>query len=116
MWLPVLGLVAGILIGLVSQFIVPLDYANYMAIATLAALDSVFGGVRSALEEKYDNTVFISGFFTNTLLAALLTYLGNRLGVDLMMGATVAFSIRIFMNLGIIRRHLIVKWQRRRPS
>jgi small basic protein len=84
-----------------------------MAIAILAALDSVFGGLRSALEEKYDNMVFVSGFFMNILMATLLTYLGVKLGVDLVLGATVAFSIRIFQNLGIIRRQLLERWRRR---
>ncbi len=113
LWLPLLGLTFGILIGMTSPLILPVGYANYMAIAILAALDSVFGGLRAGLEEKYDNTVFISGFFINIVAATLLTYLGAKLGVDLILGATVAFSIRIFTNLGIIRRHLLDKWRNR---
>jgi small basic protein len=113
MWLPMVGLTLGILIGMSSPIILPVGYANYMAIAILAALDSVFGGLRAGLEEKYDNTVFISGFFINIVAATLLTYLGVKLGVDLILGATVAFSIRIFTNLGIIRRHLLDRWRNR---
>lgn len=113
MWLPVLGLLLGVLLGLSAPLVLPIGYASYMAIAILAALDSVFGGVRASLEEKYDNTVFISGFFINIVAATLLTYLGAKLGVDLILGATVAFSIRIFNNLGIIRRHLLEQWRTR---
>jgi small basic protein len=113
MWLPLLGLALGIAVGLSSPVTLPVGYANYMAIAILAALDSVFGGLRAGMEEKYDNTVFISGFFINIIAATLLTYLGTKLGVDLILGATVAFSIRIFTNLGIIRRHLLEKWRQR---
>jgi small basic protein len=112
-WLPIIGLILGLVIGLSSNLVLPVGYASYMAIAILAALDSVFGGLRSALEEKYDNMVFVSGFFMNILMATLLTYLGVKLGVDLVLGATVAFSIRIFQNLGIIRRQLLERWRRR---
>lgn len=107
MILPLLGLIVGILIGLATTVRLPITYSDYMAIGILAALDSVFGGMRAGYEGTFDTVVFISGFFINTLLAMLLTMLGDRLGVDLVLGATVAFSIRIFMNVGIIRRHLL---------
>lgn len=109
MILPVFGLLLGILIGLLTPARLPVGYADYMAIAILAALDSVFGGIRAGLEGKFERLVFLSGFFINTLMAAFLTYVGVKLGVDLLMGATVAFSIRIFNNLGIIRRYLLAK-------
>ncbi len=116
MWLPLLGLILGVLIGLQAPIQIPIQYATYMAVGILAALDSVFGGVRSAVEGKYDNSVFTTGFFANTLLAVALTYLGVKLGVDLVLGATVAFSIRIFNNLGIIRRHLLEQWRSRKEK
>lgn len=116
MWLPLLGLILGVLIGLQAPIQIPIQYATYMAVGILAAIDSVFGGVRSAVEGKYDNGVFTTGFFANTLLAVALTYLGVKLGVDLVLGATVAFSIRIFTNLGIIRRHLLEQWRSRRAQ
>lgn len=116
MWLPLLGLALGVFLGMTSPVILPVGYASYMAIAILAAMDSVFGGLRAGLEDKYDNTVFISGFFINIVVATLLTYLGAKLGVDLILGATVALSIRIFTNLGIIRRHLLDKWRTRPAS
>ncbi|HHV61812.1 MAG TPA: small basic family protein [Firmicutes bacterium] len=105
--LPLYGLLFGVLIGLLTSLRLPVGYADYMAIGILAALDSVFGGLRAGLEGKFDGQIFLSGFFVNTLLAALLTYVGYKLGVDLLMGATVAFSIRLFTNVGIIRRYLV---------
>jgi len=110
MWLPLMGVIVGILIGLNLPFTIPPFYAKYMSIAVLAALDSVFGGMRAGLEETFDHTVFITGFFGNTLLAALLAYLGDRLGVDLYYAALFAFGVRLFQNLAIIRRHLISKY------
>ncbi|MBE3574092.1 MAG: small basic family protein [Firmicutes bacterium] len=110
MWLPAIGLLLGVLIGLRVPLVLPTEYSGYLAVGILAALDSVFGGLRAALEGDYKNRVFVTGFFANSVLAILLTYLGVRLGVDLVLGATVAFSIRIFNNLGRIRHQLLEAW------
>lgn len=109
MILPLIGLVVGLIIGTFLPIKLPAEYSQYMSVALLACLDSVFGGMRSALEEKYDNTVFVTGFFTNALLAALLVYLGERLGIDLYYVASLAFGLRIFQNLAIIRRFFLKK-------
>ena len=69
-----------------------------------------FGGIRAYMEDTFDNTIFISGFITNTLLAAGLAYLGDRLGVELYLAAVVVFGVRLFQNLGIIRRYLLKKY------
>lgn len=107
MWLPIFGLIIGIFVGLIFPLQVPLDAAKYLSVAVLAALDSVFGGLRAGLEENFDTKIFITGFFGNALLAALLAYLGDRLGVNLYMAAIVAFGVRLFQNMAIIRRYLL---------
>ncbi|MFZ3101103.1 MAG: small basic family protein [Desulfitobacteriaceae bacterium] len=109
MWLPALGLILGLAIGYISPFSVPIDYAKYLSVAILAALDSVLGGIRAAQEEHFDSMVFLTGFFSNMLLAGLLAYVGDRIGVDLYLAAVVAFGVRLFQNLAIIRRHLLKK-------
>ena len=68
----------------------------------LAGLDAVFGGLRAVLEKRFDSTSFVSGFFVNAALAALLAYTGDRLGVNLFLAAVVALGVRIFYNLGFI--------------
>ncbi len=103
------GLILGVLIGLNLPFALPQAYAKYMSVAALAALDSVFGGIRAAMEDHYDNRIFITGFFSNALLAAGLAFIGERLGIDLYLAAVVAFGVRLFQNLAIIRRHLLKK-------
>lgn len=108
-WLAVVGLVIGIGIGLNLPIFLPAVYVKYLGIAILAAMDSVFGGIRAALEEKFDNLVFLSGFAGNALMAALLVFIGDRLGVDIYIAAVVAFGVRLFHNLGVIRRHLVGK-------
>jgi small basic protein len=110
MWLPVLGLVIGILLGLSSNFSIPDEYSNYLSIAVLAALDTMFGGIRAHLQNIYDEKVFVSGFFFNIILAASLAFLGVHLGVDLYLAAVFAFGVRLFQNIAVIRRILLTKW------
>ena len=107
MWIPLVALGLGLAVGFLSRISIPAAYADYLAISLLAALDSVFGGIRAGLSKTFTAQVFISGFFTNTMMAALLTYFGAHLGVDLMLPASVAFGFRIFQNLGIIRNLLL---------
>ena len=100
---------AGIVIGLHIPVEIPLIYVQYMSIGILAALDSVLGGLRAHLEGNYENIVFITGFASNALLASGLAYMGDRLGVELYLAAIVAFGVRVFDNLAIIRRDLLKK-------
>ena len=109
MALPGIGLAVGLIIGVLFPIRVPVEYTLYMSVALLASLDSVFGGLRAGAEEKFDNTVFVTGFFTNALLAAILVYVGDRLGIDLYYVALLAFGLRIFQNLAIIRRYFLKK-------
>ncbi|RBP45560.1 small basic family protein [Garciella nitratireducens] len=109
MLLPLLGLMLGIILGFILPFNIPLIYSSYMSIAVLAALDSVFGGIRSSLEGAFDTNIFISGFFGNAILAAFLAYVGDRLGVPLYYAAIFAFGTRLFQNFAIIRRYFLKK-------
>lgn len=108
MWLPLLGLIIGIAIGIQAPAL-PQSLAQYMSVAVLAAMDSVFGGIRAGMEKRFDDTIFITGFFANVLLAAGLAYIGERLGVALYTAAIFAFGVRIFQNLALIRRLLLKK-------
>jgi small basic protein len=110
MWLPVLGLLLGVILGLLTDIRIPDEYSNYLSIAVLAALDTLFGGIRAHLQNIYDDKVFVSGFFFNILLAASLAFLGVHLGVDLYLAAVFAFGVRLFQNIAVIRRILISNW------
>ncbi|MDB5084466.1 MAG: hypothetical protein JWN30_1352 [Bacilli bacterium] len=102
--IPILGLGIGIAIGLFLNVSIPPQYSNYLSVAVLAALDSVFGGIRAAMEHHFDSKVFLSGFFFNALLAAFLAYIGEQLGVSLYWAAVFAFGVRLFQNIATIRR------------
>ena len=70
------------------------SYSGYLAIAIVAALDSVFGGITSVLKKNFDIKIFVSGFFGNAILAMLLTYLGEKLNVDIYLAAVIVFVVR----------------------
>ena len=107
MWLPILGLLIGLIVGSLLRVEVPARYSRYTAMAILAALDSVLGAARAEVEGTYNNRVFITGLLANALLAGLLTFIGDRLGVELYLAAIVAFGVRLFDNLARIRRRFI---------
>lgn len=102
----ILGLSLGVIVGGYIPFTYPSSYSLYISIALLAAFDSVCGAVRASMENKYDNTLFVSGFFTNAVLAALISYIGDKLGVPFYYAPILVFGGRLFDNLAIIRRHI----------
>lgn len=105
----IVGCVLGAIIGMNAPMI-SYTYSSYLAIAVIAALDSVFGGIASVINKKFDMKIFMSGFFGNAILAILLTVLGQKLNVDIYLAAIVVFVGRMFVNLAIIRRYYVDKW------
>jgi small basic protein len=97
----------GVLAGLVLDVNVNFEFSRYSAMAILAALDSVLGAVRAELDGVYDNRIFISGFITNAIVAVILTFIGDRLSLDLYLVALINFGLRIFNNVALIRRHFV---------
>ena len=86
---------------------IPYAFTEYIAVAILAFLDSIFGGIASNMQNKFDFTIFISGFFLNSIIAMFLVYLGQKLNVDIYPAAVIVFSTRLFTNFSIIRRIFI---------
>ena len=107
--LPLAGVLVGFIAVYVSSLQVPWGMASYLSLAALAGLDSIFGGVRAGLEDKFKADIFVSGFLVNTLLAALLAYFGDQIGVDLFLAAVVALGGRVFLNISLIRRYWLTK-------
>lgn len=105
--IPVIGLIIGILLGIFLKIDILTSVSSYVPVSILAALDSVFGGARAAMEKKFDRDIFISGFFGNILLAAGLTYLGDRLSVPIFYAAVFVFGTRLFNNFAVMRRLFI---------
>ena len=103
-----IGLLIGVVAGLVLEPTVPVWLQPYLPIAVVAALDAVFGGLRAVLDGIFDDRVFTVSFLSNIIVAAVIVYLGDQLGVgsQLSTGVVVVLGIRIFSNAAAIRRHL----------
>jgi small basic protein len=103
-----IGLLIGVVAGLVLEPTVPLWLQPYLPIAVVAALDAVFGGLRAVLDGIFDDRVFTVSFLSNIIVAAVIVYIGDQLGVgaQLSTGVVVVLGIRIFSNAASIRRHL----------
>lgn len=104
----VIGLVIGVVVGLAVQPTVPVELQPYLPIAVVAALDALFGGLRAMLDGIFDDRVFLISFLSNVVVAALIVFLGDQLGVgtQLSTAVVVVLGIRIFSNAAAIRRHL----------
>lgn len=106
----IFALAIGIALGLLIPGYISAETAPYVAISILAGLDSIFGGLAANIKNSFKIEVFLSGFFLNALLAALLAYIGKILGVDLYIAAIVVFGTRLFQNFAIIRRYVLNKY------
>lgn len=104
----VIGLALGVMAGLVFHPTIPAELQPYLPIAVVAALDALFGGLRAVLDGIFDDRVFLVSFLSNVVVAALIVFLGDQLGVgsQLSTGVVVVLGIRIFSNVAAIRRHL----------
>jgi len=104
----VLGLIVGVALGVIFQPHVPLWMDPYLPIAVVAAMDAVFGAFRAFLDGVFSDKVFAISFLSNVVIAALIVYLGDKLGVgaQLSTAVVVVLGIRIFANAAAIRRHL----------
>ena len=108
-----IGLLAGVLIGFLVPYEFPGTFTPYIAVAILAAFDSLFGGVNAKIKGRFSLPIFLSGFFGNAAIAAVLTYAGEKLGVNLSIAAVVVFGTRLFQNFAEIRRNLLTNRRKR---
>ena len=104
----VVALIAGVVLGVWLDPTVPFWLQPYLPIAVVAALDALFGGVRARLDGIFDAKVFVVSFISNVVIAALIVFLGDKLGVgaQLSTAVVVVLGIRIFGNAAAIRRHV----------
>ena len=102
-YIDIVSVLLGLVIGYSSPLVIPVAYSKIFSVALVAA----FGGLRAVVSERFDKRVFVTGFFSNTLLAAALVFIGDRLGIDLYYVALLAFGFRMFKNLAMLRRYLL---------
>lgn len=104
----ILGLVIGVALGVFLQPTLPPSLEPYLPIAIVAALDAIFGGLRAYLEHRFSDKVFAVSFISNVLIAALIVWVGDQIGVgaQLSTAVVVVLGIRIFTNAAAVRRVL----------
>jgi len=112
--IPILALIAGIIIGILFRGPVPGIAGTYLAVACIAAIDTICGGIRSGLEGRFHQDIFITGFLSNVVIAFFLAWLGDRIGINLFLVSALILGGRIFTNLSLIRRFLLTRWQEER--
>lgn len=111
----VFGILLGIIVGVVFHVPIPLTFTRYTAVVIIGLLDAIFGAIRAEVtKDRFDITIFVSGVLFNALLAIGITYLGEKLGLNLYLAATVVFTFRIFQNVGITRRVLLENWMKKK--
>ncbi len=100
----IIAVLTGVLLGLLLPYNLSADTLPYVAVAIIAALDSVFGGLVAYFNKKFNMNVFLMGLVSNAILAIFLTYIGNLLGISLNFAVIIVFGVRMFNNLTGIRR------------
>ena len=98
------AIILGIALGIIIPYNLTSDTLPYVAVAIIAALDSVFGAIVAYFNKKFNMNIFVTGLVTYAILAVLITLMGNLLGISLYFAAIVVFGVRIFNNMATIRR------------
>lgn len=113
-------IIIAICLGIAAGMYIPLNFnislSIYLSVAIFSALDSLIGAMRANFEEKFDNLIFLSGFILNTIVAVLLAFIGDRLNLPLYYAAIFVFGTRLFSNISIIRRKLIILYREKKKN
>lgn len=110
-FLPIVAIFVGACLAFLLKVPIKGIEGQYLAVACLAGLDTVLGGIRSGLEGKFQNNVFLTGFFGNVIIAFFLAWLGEQIYINLFLAVALVLGARIFTNLSLIRRFLLTMWQ-----
>lgn len=111
-FVPIVALVLGAMLALlINMGALPGAAGQYLAVACLAGIDTVCGGIRGGLEAKFRTDIFITGFVSNVLIACFLAWLGDQISLNLFLAVALVLGGRIFNNLSLIRRFGLTKWQ-----
>ena len=106
----IFGLVIGIVIGINTNYSIPDEYIKYTAVMTIAIIDFLLSAIKSEVKKsEYNAQVIFTGLLYNLGLAVGITYLGEKLGLDLYLAASIYFIFHIFTNTNEIRKIMLNK-------
>ena len=100
----IVAVLVGILMGLLIPYNLSPSMLSYLAVALVAALDSVLGGLLANIHKRFNINVFMIGLVSNAILGIFLTFIGNILGISLSFAVIIVFGVRMFNNMATIRR------------
>lgn len=100
----IVAVLVGILLGLLIPYNLSPSMLSYLAVALVAALDSVLGGLLANIHKRFNINVFMIGLVSNAILGIFLTFIGNILGISLSFAVIIVFGVRMFNNMATIRR------------
>ncbi len=106
----IIAIIIGIVMGLLVPYNLNAQTLQYIAVAIIAVLDSVFGAVVANYEKRFNLVIFLTGLTSNAVLAVALTFVGNILGIDMSFASVIVFGTRIFTNLAKIRYNILDKY------
>ena len=109
----VISAILGVLCAIAFDLYIPAAMSIYAAVLIIAAFDSVMGAYKSLLADKFDPLVFVSGFFGNSVIAAIMVFVGKKLDIDLYLAVMVVFTMRIFGNFSFVRRFYLKKLKKK---
>ena len=110
----VIAVLVGVLMGLLIPYNLNASMLSYLAVALIAALDSVLGGLFAYLNKRFNINVFMIGLVSNAILGIVLTFIGNILGISLSFAVIIVFGVRMFNNMAAIRRQTFDRYFERR--
>lgn len=111
MWLPIVGLLFGVVLGIILPLQIPVIYSHYFAVVLLGILDGTVIGLKSGLEDNFDLISFWSGILATLVAALLLVYIGEHLGVELYLAVLFAFGYRILNSITAIHSLAVDKFK-----
>lgn len=108
-----IGIAVGVAAALLLDVHIPQAYSVYMAVAIVAAIDSLVGAWVALNLKKFNLKILITGILTNATVGVILVYIGKLIGLELSFAAIVVFGARILKNFSIIRRFLLNKYKKK---
>ena len=109
----IVGVIAGIELAFVFDINIPNEYSVYSAAAILAVLDSVIGAIVSIGEKKFNLKILTVGIICNGIVAIFMVYIGNLIGLELILAAIVWFGAKILKKISIIQKFLLNKCEKK---
>lgn len=109
----IIATIIGLAVGFFVPYSISTTFTPFVAMGLLAAMDTIFGGASAEISGKFNTKIFISGFFSNTVLAVALSLFGKKLGIDISLAVIVVFGTRLSNNFSFIRQQMLQNKQKR---